>query len=399
MPVPQSREEFDPSTLRDPELDPLVNPLLAANMGRWAEVYFTAPPEKRDEAIHELLRELRNDSPLEPYQPRAGNHASSDKPQVAEPPRSFPWEPVVTCSACAHNNAVGQSFCGMCGAPLTMLSEGDRSQDVETAPIAEESLSEPEPSRNADEADRSIDPALDRGNRDVFVLRQQLSQNDFPSFAVEPEAQPYRYRVYVGVALAALLGILVYMAWHRTDALSGSAARHPALSSAVPAEPPGPTSSAPQPSAAPSTTDTALATEATSRTIPPATAPEKPSASLSRGRRISQPRPTERAVDASAKSPEVASGQSGAEELAIAEKYLSGGSGTARDSREAAQWLWKAVGKGNLGATVTLSDLYLRGDGVPKSCDQGRLLLDAAARKGATGAAERLRHLQAFGCQ
>jgi TPR repeat protein len=57
------------------------------------------------------------------------------------------------------------------------------------------------------------------------------------------------------------------------------------------------------------------------------------------------------------------------------------------------------VGKGNLAATVTLSDLYLRGDGVPKNCDQGHLLLDAAARKGSTGAAERLRHLQAFGCQ
>jgi len=57
------------------------------------------------------------------------------------------------------------------------------------------------------------------------------------------------------------------------------------------------------------------------------------------------------------------------------------------------------VGKGNLSATVTLSDLYLRGDGVPKSCDQARLLLDAAARKGGTAAANRLRNLQAFGCE
>jgi len=46
-----------------------------------------------------------------------------------------------------------------------------------------------------------------------------------------------------------------------------------------------------------------------------------------------------------------------------------------------------------------LSDLYLRGDGVPKSCDQARLLLDAVARKGKASAAERLRNLQAFGCQ
>jgi len=83
----------------------------------------------------------------------------------------------------------------------------------------------------------------------------------------------------------------------------------------------------------------------------------------------------------------------------MAEKYLNGGPGAARDSRQAATWLWKAVGKKNLTATMLLSDLYLRGDGVPKNCDQARLLLDAAGRKGATAAAERLRNLQAFGCQ
>jgi hypothetical protein len=364
-------------------------------MGRWAEVYFTAPPEKRNEAIYELLRELRNDSPLEPSSSQAGKQAGSEKLKVAEPPGSSPSEPVLICSACAHNNAADQRFCGMCGTPLTMLSEADGSQDENTAPIAEESLDEPGFSFNAEEAGRSIDPALERGNHDGFVLRQKLSQNDFPSFAVESESQPYRYRVYIGVVLAALLAILVYMAWHRKDASSGDAARHPALSNAVPAEPPETANSAPQ------ATDAAPMTNATPRTIPSATAaaPHKPPATPSRKRQLSEPRPADRTAPASARSPEVAAGQSGAEELAVAEKYLSGGSGTPRDSREAAQWLWKAVGKGNLAATVTLSDLYLRGDGVPKNCDQGHLLLDAAARKGSTGAAERLRHLQAFGCQ
>jgi len=56
------------------------------------------------------------------------------------------------------------------------------------------------------------------------------------------------------------------------------------------------------------------------------------------------------------------------------------------------------VGKGNVAATISLSVLYLRGDGVTKSCDQARLLLDAAARKGGRAAGERLRNLQAFGC-
>jgi len=69
-----------------------------------------------------------------------------------------------------------------------------------------------------------------------------------------------------------------------------------------------------------------------------------------------------------------------------------------RDSGEAAQWLWKAVRKRNVEATLALSDLYLRGDGVPKSCDQARLLLDAAARKGAPAAAERLHQLETSNC-
>jgi hypothetical protein len=99
-----------------------------------------------------------------------------------------------------------------------------------------------------------------------------------------------------------------------------------------------------------------------------------------------------------ASSSPIAADSSGAEELAWAERYLNGTQGMPRDSREAAQWLWKAVGKGNAAATITLSDLYMRGDGVSKSCDQARLLLDAAARKGARAAAERLRNLPAFGC-
>jgi TPR repeat protein len=89
----------------------------------------------------------------------------------------------------------------------------------------------------------------------------------------------------------------------------------------------------------------------------------------------------------------------GAAELALAENYLNGRPTGVRDSSEAAKWLWKSVGKRNAGASLLLSDLYLRGDGVPQSCDQARLLLYAAARRRARGAAERIRNLQAFGCQ
>jgi len=89
----------------------------------------------------------------------------------------------------------------------------------------------------------------------------------------------------------------------------------------------------------------------------------------------------------------------GAQELSIAKSYLNGGDGKPRDSALAIQWLWKAVAKQNAEATELLSDLYLKGEGVPKNCDQARILLDAAAHKGVQPAAERLQHLQDFGCQ
>jgi len=83
----------------------------------------------------------------------------------------------------------------------------------------------------------------------------------------------------------------------------------------------------------------------------------------------------------------------------MAQKYLKGAHGAAPDSSEAAQWLWKAVAKKNMTATLLLSDLYLRGDGVARSCDQARLLLEAAAQKGMAVAETRLRNLQDSGCQ
>jgi hypothetical protein len=89
----------------------------------------------------------------------------------------------------------------------------------------------------------------------------------------------------------------------------------------------------------------------------------------------------------------------GSEELAVAESYLSGRQGKLRDSSEAAKWLWKSVAKQNAEAALLLSDLYVRGDGVPQNCDQARLLLDAAASKGAPGAGERIRNLPNVGCQ
>jgi hypothetical protein len=64
----------------------------------------------------------------------------------------------------------------------------------------------------------------------------------------------------------------------------------------------------------------------------------------------------------------------------------------------AIQLLWTAVEKGNTGAEVDLAELFRTGRGVEKNCDQTRILLSAAARKGSFEARKRLEELQRQGC-
>jgi hypothetical protein len=427
MPVPHPTDETDANTLPDPELNPLLNPLLAAHMGRWAEVYFTAPPEKREQAVSDLLRELKNDFPPEPAPDQVLNHVIHDekiekRAEKEEVPDSSAAvaEPVLVCNVCAHQNAAGQLFCGMCGSHLQVQRETVTPQVVEAAPVSEAHWNEPEPSAHdnspqyANEPERSsIVAAIEH---DAPESAWTLPDRGLPHFALEPEPEsvPYRYRPYVGVVLAVLLLLLVYMAWRGTQAISGTAGKPPGVSRTNPPAPSaGPAAAAA--SAQPGTTDGASSEakpaqpSATGNASPETTAPPSPVRTNDRPAPVSRKAPHSKTAQSSARraspiitmaanSTALSADASGAEELASAERYLNGTQGTPRDPREAVQLLWKAEGKGNLAATIALSDLYLRGDGVPKSCDQARLLLDAAARKGARAAAERLRNLQAFGC-
>jgi Sel1 repeat len=72
----------------------------------------------------------------------------------------------------------------------------------------------------------------------------------------------------------------------------------------------------------------------------------------------------------------------GAEEMAKASD--------ASDAAAAAAWLSKATAKGNPDAPVRLADMYVKGDGVPRSCEQALTLLKAAANKGNAAARARL---------
>jgi hypothetical protein len=69
----------------------------------------------------------------------------------------------------------------------------------------------------------------------------------------------------------------------------------------------------------------------------------------------------------------------------------------AGDPTAAAAWLWKATSRGNPEAPVRLADMYIRGNGVPKSCEQALVLLRSAATKENAPARNRLAALYANG--
>lgn len=88
----------------------------------------------------------------------------------------------------------------------------------------------------------------------------------------------------------------------------------------------------------------------------------------------------------------------GAEDLALAQRYLTtmpGHTGSATATR----YLWAAVEKGNVQAEITLADMYARGEGVTKNCNQAQVLLRAASKKGNYEASQELAQLIRSGCR
>jgi hypothetical protein len=67
--------------------------------------------------------------------------------------------------------------------------------------------------------------------------------------------------------------------------------------------------------------------------------------------------------------------------------------------RALARQLWSAIGAGDTSAEVRLAQLYLKGDGVPKNCEQARVLLRAASRNGNIEALQQLQKLNRSGCR
>jgi hypothetical protein len=367
----------DHDELPKAELNPLLNPLLEQNLGRWAQVYFTSPPELRERAVTELLRELE---------------ASAAHPAPAAP-RPEPAQRIV-CPSCERGNRAGQRFCGYCGAPLRPIPQSQGWNQPQPAA--------PRPSPQADtimaETPSVLGLSSMPGESDLDFLRER-------SYVQEYDQPGGRGKYLIALVVVLIAGI-TYLEWPnlrtRLAAVQHSAAVAPAQQAATPpAQPAGsPAETSAPPTAAsqhPSESDLPPQSPTTQKSAAE-TAGIPPARTSAQGEGRAQPPTPAQAVKLASDAQHSAPQADGSQELSLAERYLEGTNGP-RDTTTAARWLWKAVSKQNTRADMLLADLYARGDGVAKSCDQARLLLTAASEKGDSQAAQRLRNLESGGCR
>ena len=90
------------------ELNPLTNPVLEHNLGRWAQVYFSTPPAKRQQAVSNLLEEIKRET-------GAAARGENRSPLFCPRPK-IPAVPFVLL--CQHQNPPGHKFCSRCGQVL-----------------------------------------------------------------------------------------------------------------------------------------------------------------------------------------------------------------------------------------------------------------------------------------
>src|SRR6478672_11770781 len=95
------------------ELNPLTNPALERNLGRWAQVYFSNPPGKRQQAVSKLLEEIQRET-------GAGRTEKAVRPYFA---RDEKFQSAL-CAACQHQNPPGHKFCSRCGQVLQPSQTG-----------------------------------------------------------------------------------------------------------------------------------------------------------------------------------------------------------------------------------------------------------------------------------
>jgi hypothetical protein len=369
------REDQPPASpgLPREELNPVTNPLLAQNLGRWAQAYFTNPPEKRERAVMDLLQQLAGDAP-------------ETVPAVSQVHKVL--KPLVgpVCARCQHSNHSGVLFCGLCGEALpadtgrSVRRAGERSPEQPNLAGGKQAAGgDPQPGEAgiAEAPDPALLPAV---------------------FRSEPAAR----RVHLtfgraGIAVVIILAGLASWRWMSQRPAPPSNSGAPPKAATLVHQKPNPSAQAQRSPHAQKIVGASSRTTQASRVHTNPGSGEQSSNTTFAGvispssklALVTNPTSTSlsQAVEIGPGTPD----------LLRARKFLAGKNGD-RDPGEAAKWLWKAVAMGNASAAMLLANLYVSGDGVPKNCDQARLLLGAAARNSAA-AGEELQRLETSGCQ
>ena len=378
-------------------------------------------PTDRLAALEEAIRQF--DHPQNRVE--RTNLTSTPKREFGEPQAQLPG----TCPVCQHFNQPDQWYCGMCG--FKLRADDESSTRLLSFPHSNHTEESPKPSNESAEPRNEVQPT----NGFAFSLfGQPLETTDSNSNlrVNRPSMWPLETveelpSSGVGAKLAIVCAILLIAAtaFFYRDRIRvvvqplfesrQSATTPPPQSAAtqpVPALPPSDSSHsetparslgsqdhapAPTQDANSATTETHAGSSTSEKEAPhsdhsvnasgsrqPSRAPEKKPVSSS---------PTRNAAETTAQKVQSnASLDSGNQEFARAQALLSGGPRS--DPGQASIWLWKAVGKNNGAAVLMLADLYARGNGVPQSCDQARILLSAAAKKGSAEATQKLREIQ-----
>lgn len=180
--------------------------------------------------------------------------------------------------------------------------------------------------------------------------------------------------------------------------------------SAPPASPSGPVGAA-NPSASSSTSGPTLSSggdlsAGNGSAAPSASPPSAPASSAAPAAEVSKkkmdsdetPRSGKNAKEVRNVKDTAVDAEAAEAEVDEARQLLHGTNGR-RDPSAAVRLLWKAVGDGSIAAELELAGIYERGDGVPKNCEQARVLLRAATTHGSETAAQELAALIRRGCR
>jgi hypothetical protein len=420
--VPQLPDKVsDPiAELPNPELNPLLNPILGRHLGQWAHVYFTTAPEKREEALFDLLDELKAE------EARSGEPATENTvPEVSEGIYA------IVCPHCQRSNIRSQKYCGMCGSLMPIRAQAAAAATGGRA--FGEALFAPEYEPAQEGFSHGADPRIAPDTSDEPELVQPhgglaptslLFQPPPPLFQREPlqssradreskfrevdevdidwlrersilsaparESSLWKVGYVIAGAILICFVLVLYLGTNGKILREKVRSTPSQAADASPSQTPPASASSGAP---PNPLNTVVTGAPPSNPEPSIrVGDQNPAGSVgSLKQSLGEERPRTAPESAPTASEDVP--QSGSLEVAMAKEYLSGKHGRP-DGATAAKMLWKAVANHNGPALLLLSDLYSSGNGVPKSCDQARLLLDAAMRKGVPMADAKFRDLQ-----